>query len=547
MTVPGATTGQAGYRAGQPGYRRIAVALFAAGVATFALLYSTQALLPELARSFSVSAAQSTLSLSLTTAGLGVALLAAGPASEVLGRTGLIRFSVIASGVVALACAAAPSWSWLLILRLAQGIALAGLPAAATAYLREELHPETYSRAAGLYIGGSALAGMTGRLLTGAVADVAGWRWALASVALLGLLCAGIVALTLPPSRNFTPAPARPRHLARMLTAAVSDPGLLALYGIGACCMGAFVGVYNVMGFRLTAAPFGLSVGTAGLVFLVYAIGTVSPAIAGRMAERFSRRAVVPAGCLITAAGVLLTLPGSLACIVAGLAVMTTGFFAVHGVASSWVPVRAHAGGVPSAQAASLYLFAYYLGSSVFGNLAGHAWSAGGWPAVVALSLSLLVISGLLAAWLRRTPTLGAGRRWRCARLLSERGSRRSEQAELGSLGIGHHRDGPLVVDVDLACPVAAEGANPGQRGRQIAGAEVKMHAGLADLRLGHRLERQGRAPGHARGAPPPAGKRVFQPDEAEQLPPELRHHAHVPAVDGHLDPLDQRLPAHAI
>src|SRR5580693_4586352 len=233
MTISVPTTGQAGYRAGQPGYRRIAVALFAAGVATFALLYSTQALLPELARSFHVSATQSTLSLSLATVGLGVALLVAGPASEVLGRTPFIRVSLIASAVVALGCAAAPGWDWLLLLRLAQGIALAGLPAAATAYLREELHPDAYARAAGLYIGGNALGGMTGRLLTGAVADAAGWRWALASVALLGLLCAGIVALTLPASRNFAPAPARPGHLARMLKGGVSDPGLLALYGIG--------------------------------------------------------------------------------------------------------------------------------------------------------------------------------------------------------------------------------------------------------------------------------------------------------------------------
>jgi MFS transporter, YNFM family, putative membrane transport protein len=409
--APGLTAAHEGYLPGQPGYRRIAVALFAAGVATFALLYSTQALLPELARSFSVSAAQSTLSLSLTTAGLGVALLAAGPASEVLGRTGLIRFSLIASGVVAVACAAAPSWNWLLILRLVQGVALAGLPAAATAYLREELHPGDFGRAAGLYIGGNALGGMAGRLLTGGVADALGWRWALAAVALLGLLCAGIVVLTLPRSRNFTPAPARPRHLALMLTSAVSDPGLLALYGIGASCMGAFAAVYNAMGFRLTSAPFNLSVGTAGLVFLVYAIGTVSSATAGRMAERFSRRAVVPVGCLITAAGTLLTLPGNLACIVVGLAVMTAGFFTVHGVASSWVPVRAHAGGVPSAQAASLYLFAYYLGSSVFGNLAGRAWTLGAWPAVVALALSLLLISGLLAAWLRRTHPLVTGQR----------------------------------------------------------------------------------------------------------------------------------------
>jgi len=358
-----------------------------------------------------VSAAQSTLSLSLATAGLGVALLLAGPASEVLGRTPLIRASLLTSAVVALACAAAPGWDWLLLLRLAQGVTLAGLPAAATAYLREELAPDTYARAAGLYIGGTGLGGMAGRLLTGAVAGAAGWRWALAAVALLGLLCAGIAALTLPPSRHFVPAPARPRQLALMTGRALADPGLLALYAIGACGMGAFVAVFNVVGFRLTSAPLRLSVGTAGLVFLVYPIGSVSSAIAGRLAGRFSRRAVVPAGCLITAAGVLLTLPASLPAIVAGLAVMTAGFFAVHGVASSWVPARAHAGGVASAQAASLYLFAYYLGSSVFGNLAGRGWTLGGWPAVVGLALGLLVVCGLLAGWLRRAPSLVPGPR----------------------------------------------------------------------------------------------------------------------------------------
>jgi YNFM family putative membrane transporter len=407
-TISGPTTEQAGYRAGQPGYRRIAVALFAAGVATFALLYSTQALLPELARSFSVSAAQSTLSLSLTTAGLGVALLAAGPASEVLGRTGLIRFSVLASGLVALACAVAPSWGWILVLRLAQGIALAGLPAAATAYLREELHPDAYARAAGLYIGGNALGGMTGRLLGGAVADAAGWRWALAAVAGLGLVCALLVLALLPASRNFVPTRAQPRQLATMTRRALSDPGLLALYGISACAMGAFVAVYNALGFRLTAAPYHLSLGDAGLVFLVYPVGTVTSTLAGRLVGRYSRRTVVPAGALITMAGVALTLLGPLPLVVLGVAVMTAGFFVVHGVASGWVPVRASAAGVATAQAASLYLFAYYLGSSVFGGLAGRVWALGAWPAVVALALALLTVGGGLTFWLRRIPALAS-------------------------------------------------------------------------------------------------------------------------------------------
>jgi MFS transporter, YNFM family, putative membrane transport protein len=352
--MPPSITAQsdAGHRVGEPGYRRIVTALFAAGVATFALLYSTQALLPEFAQAFDVSAAQSTLTVSLTTIGLGVALLVAGPTSEVVGRTRLIHLSLAASALVAVACAVAPTWEALLGLRLIQGVALAGLPAVATAYLREELHPGTHARAAGLYIGGTALGGMTGRLITWAVGDVAGWRWALGAIAVVGLLCAVAVRLLLPASRNFTPVPARIGTLVAMLRKALTDPGLLALYAIGACSMGAFVALFNAIGFRLTSAPFALGLGIAGLVFLVYPLGSVGSIVAGRLADRFSRRAVVPIGCLIFAAGVLLTLPDALPLVVAGLAVLTIGFFAVHGVVSGWVPTRAHAGGVAAGQAA---------------------------------------------------------------------------------------------------------------------------------------------------------------------------------------------------
>jgi YNFM family putative membrane transporter len=86
---------------------------------------------------------------------------------------------------------------------------------------------------------------------------------------------------------------------------------------------------------------------------------------------------------------------------------MTAGFFGVHSVVSGWVPARAHAGGAASGQAASLYLFAYYLGSSVFGTLAGPAWSRDGWPAVAALALALFAACGLLIAWLGRIPGRG--------------------------------------------------------------------------------------------------------------------------------------------
>ncbi|HET6562201.1 MAG TPA: MFS transporter [Marmoricola sp.] len=398
-----------GHRPGTTSYRRVVGALFAAGMATFALLYSTQAILPELSATFGVSTGASTLTVSLTTLGLGVALLVAGPLSDVVGRTQLIHASLAASGVVAAACALAPGWPALLTLRLLLGVTLAGLPAVATAYLREELHPSSHGRAAGLYIGGTALGGMAGRLVTGAVAEAAGWRWALAATALLALLCAVVVRLLLPPSQGFQPAPTGLLPLLDSARRAVSDPALLALYAVGACSVGALVAVFNTLTFRLEAAPYHLGLGAASLVFLVYPLGTASATWFGRLADTHGRRAVLPLGCLMAVTGGLLTLAQPLTAVVAGTGLLTAGFFAVHGVASGWVPVRAHAGGVASGQAASLYLVAYYLGSSFFGSVAGYTWSSDGWTGVVTLATALLLATGGLSLVLRRTPTLLVG------------------------------------------------------------------------------------------------------------------------------------------
>jgi YNFM family putative membrane transporter len=400
------TSPATGHRPGSPDYRRVVGALFAAGLATFALLYSTQAVLTELATDFSVTAAQSTLTLSLTTLGLAAALLVTGPWSDRVGRTRLIHSSLVASAVLALACAVAPTWPVLLGFRLLEGVALAGLPAVATAYLREELHPSAHARAAGLYIGGTALGGMAGRLVTGPVAEVAGWRWGLAAVAGLALVCTVVVALLLPPSRRFVPAPGGARQVLTTARRALTDPALVALYAVGGCSVGALVAVFNVLGFRLAEAPFGLGVGAASLLFLVYPLGSLSSATAGRLADRVGRRRVLPVGSLVAVVGALLTLPDSLAWVVVGLSLLTVGFFAVHGVASGWVPARAHAGGVSTGQAASLYLVAYYLGSSVFGSLAGQAYAVAAWPGVVGLVTVLLAVAAGCGQVLRRTPSL---------------------------------------------------------------------------------------------------------------------------------------------
>ncbi|HEX6499069.1 MAG TPA: MFS transporter [Micromonosporaceae bacterium] len=400
-----------GYRVGEAGFRRLTTALLLAGVATFATLYSPQPLLPLLAASWHVSAGSAALTLSVSTLGLAAGMPFVGPLSDALGRTAFMRGSVLVSGLLGLGAAVAPSWTVLLILRAAQGFALAGLPAVAMAYLREEVHGGSHTRATGQYIAGTAIGGMVGRLLAGALVDV-GWRVALGAVALLCLGCVAVMARLLPPSANFRPVPPSRRALTAITVRLLRDPVQLGLYAVGATLMGTMVAVYNALGFRLAAPPYELGA-AAGLVFLVYPIGSLGSALAGRVAERYGRRRTAPFAALVIGVGLAATLARPLPALVAGTALITFGFFATHSLASGWVAARAHATGGGAGQASAMYLVAYYLGASVFGGLAGTEWSTGGWPLVTLAAGALTAGTVLLTVALRGTaPAHPIRREW---------------------------------------------------------------------------------------------------------------------------------------
>jgi YNFM family putative membrane transporter len=381
--------------------------MFFAGTATFALLFAPQALLPLLADRFDVSPAAASLSLAVTTATLGLTLLLAGWVADAWGRTRVMTWSLLAAAVLGLASACAPSFPVLLVLRALEGIALAGLPAVAMAYLAEEIHGSSLGLSIGLYIGGNAIGGMTGRLLAGGLADLGGWRLAIGGVGALGLISALVFLKLLPASNHFRARPFRPRRLVRGMRLHLTEPGLLRLDAVGALLMAAFVAVYNGLAFRLEEAPYGLGQAAIAAIFLVYPIGSFSSAWAGRLADRVGRRPVLPLAILLAGAGVVLTGLHPLPLVVLGVATLTAGFFAGHSVASSWVGRRGGGGRLGSAaQASALYLLAYYAGSSLGGIAAGAAWSGGHWAAVMLVADGLLAVALLLSLRLRRTPPL---------------------------------------------------------------------------------------------------------------------------------------------
>ncbi|WP_329532680.1 MFS transporter [Streptomyces sp. NBC_01450] len=369
---------------GGPGYRRMSFALFLAGVATFALLYSTQALLPLVSTDFGVSASEASWTVSAATGALALFVLPMSALSERFGRRTLMTASLAVAVTVGLLVPFAPSIGALVVLRAVQGAALAGLPASATAYLAEEVRPKALITAIGLFVAGNSVGGMSGRVITGWVAQEWGWRVAVATIGIIAVACAVAFRLLLPAPKHFTPGSLRPGVLARTVRDHLANPLLRRLYAIGALFMMVFGGVYTVIGYRLTEAPFSLPQGIIGSIFLVYLVGTVSASTAGRLVARLGRRGSLYLAGGTTTSGLLLSLVDSLPLVLLGLVLITAGFFAGHAVASSSVSHTAKQG---RAQASALYQSAYYIGSSAGSTLGAIAFHAGGWAGTVTLGL----------------------------------------------------------------------------------------------------------------------------------------------------------------
>lgn len=388
---------------GTPAFIRANVAFFLAAFATFASLYSVQPLLPVFAEQFGLDAGASSLALSATTATLAIALLLASWVSDRLGRRTLMVWAILLTASLGLLLPLAPNWSILIAIRTLIGLTLSGLPAVAMVYLAEEMDPDALGFSMGLYIGGTAIGGMAGRLVSGILADWLGWREALGILGGAIALAAVTVVVLLPRPHNSARSRLSAGDLVRLIGLQFRDKGLPWLFLSAFLLMGSFVTLYNYAGFRLALQPFSLSHTAISAIFVVYLLGSFSSAWAGGLAQRLGRRKVFWAMVLTMGVGVFLTIAPSTPVIIAGLAIATMGYFAAHGIASAWVARRAVVG---RAQASAIYLFAYYLGSSVLGTLGGYAWVAWGWTGVMLVSGGAIVAAMLVAIRLMALPPL---------------------------------------------------------------------------------------------------------------------------------------------
>ncbi|EQB8217118.1 MFS transporter [Klebsiella aerogenes] len=377
---------------GTPAFIRVTLALFSAGLATFALLYCVQPILPVLSGEFGVSPASSSISLSISTAMLAVGLLFTGPLSDAIGRKPVMVTALLLAACCSLLSTMMTSWHGILIMRALIGLSLSGVAAVGMTYLSEEIHPSVVAFSMGLYISGNSIGGMSGRLLTGVFTDFFGWRVALAVISAFALAAAIMFWRILPESRHFRPISLKPKTLLINFHLHWRERGLPLLFLEGFLLMGAFVTLFNYIGYRLMMSPWSLNQAVVGLLSVAYLTGTWSSPKAGALTVRYGRGPVMLFFIAVMLFGLLMTLFSPLWLIFIGMLLFSAGFFAAHSVASSWIGPRARRA---RGQASSLYLFSYYLGSSIAGTLGGVFWHHYGWNGVGGF-IALLLMAALL-------------------------------------------------------------------------------------------------------------------------------------------------------
>ncbi|MGV9633568.1 MFS transporter [Nocardia rhamnosiphila] len=369
---------------------RMSAALGCAGVATFSLMYAPQGLLTQIGTEAAVSPSRAALTVSATTLGLALSVLPWAWLSDRIGRSAAMRYAAAAAALTGLLV----PWLWTFDLlvagRFVQGVALGGIPSLAMALVHEVAAPGRAAALAGSYVGATSMGGLAGRVIVVPLAEVIGWRPALAVMGVGVALLMVVLALLLPRTTGRRAA----SHSTRSLLAAhLRDPVQLALYGIAGLLIGCMVIVFNYLPFRLEAAPYHLAPTLISLIFLAYLAGTVGSPVAGRLADRLGPRVVLVMACALVLGGTALSLARPLAAVLTGVVILTGGMFIGHAVASGAVGIRARAG---RAQATALYTIFYYLGASIFGWAGGLAWAHGHWPAVVAVVATLAAAALLL-------------------------------------------------------------------------------------------------------------------------------------------------------
>lgn len=365
-----------------------------------ATVYFHQPLLDSIAQSLNVDPGLIGMVVSATQAGYALGLLLIVPLGDLFNRKRLVLSLTLLSAVALALAGASQAWQALL-----GALILAGSTAVVVqvlvAYVAVLAAPSHRGRAVGTVTSGIVLGILLARLMSGLIADVAGWRSAYFVSSGLMLVLSAVLWKSVPDAPSSESRSTYPQLIRSLFKLLASEPvlqkrGLLALLTFAA-----FSVLWTAMVLPLSAPPFSLSHTAIGLFGLAGVAGALAARRAGLWADQGLGQRVTG-----LALGVLTLswLPigfaqTSLLALVVGVILLDFAVQAVH-VSSQSMIFAAR----PDAQSRMVgaYMCFYSTGSALGAVAATQTYAHWGWPAVSLLGA--LISAAAFILWLLTSP-----------------------------------------------------------------------------------------------------------------------------------------------
>lgn len=359
-------------------------------------VYFAQPLLESMAASLSVSPGTIGVVVTATQAGYAVGLLFVVPLGDLLNRKKLILTQMLLSALALCAVGLSQDWGMLLGAMVLVGL-MAVVVQVVVAYAASLASPEQRGEAVGTVTSGVVLGILLARFVSGAVADLAGWRGVYFVSAALMIGMALVLMRTMPAS---TPPPAKGSYwqLLRSVFQLYLTERTLRVRGTFALLVfAAFSVLWTSMVLPLSAPPLSLSHTQIGLFGLAGVAGALAAARAGRLADQgLGNRTTGVALVLLT----LSWLPTafvehSLLAMVVGVVLLDFAVQAVHVTNQSLIFAAR-----PDAQSrlVGAYMCFYSVGSGLGAIAATYTYAHFGWVTVCILGAA--ISAGALLYWI---------------------------------------------------------------------------------------------------------------------------------------------------
>ena len=359
-------------------------------------VYMTQPLLDQIALSLGEKESRMGMIITATQSGYALGLMLLVPLGDLINRKRLVTLMLLASSGLLLAASVAPSLYWLSGMLSLVG-AMAVVVQIIVAFAASLSAPEKRGQVTGIVTSGVVIGILLARLVSGFLAQWAGWRVAIMVSAGAMFLMALLFIRTAPnePKRERSPS-----YRQLMLSVFSLWREMPALRSRGILALLIFMNfsvLWTSLVFPLSHAPFNLTTAQIGLFGLAGIAGALAARQAGTMADRgHGQRVTGYALVLLLLSWMVMAWGGSsLIALTTGIILLDFAVQAVHVTSQSMIfATRPQA----TSRLVAAYMFFYSAGSAIGALLATRVWSQFGWAGVCLLGATISALA--LVYWL---------------------------------------------------------------------------------------------------------------------------------------------------